>query len=1350
MILSDGCKTAHPPNWNIANAVDSDVWTREMHKLQKTKRRRSSLDALPLELGQMSSSMISNFIEVTASWSKDSKDSRDSKDSKDSRDSKYLKDVKDSTDSRDANDAKETFPDGYALLKNGKNVALFGHPSGKRFTSPQDFFPHLVWLYSLDKNLDCSCQLCREYLNGQPWTGINQAPRIGIRHHDSGDWQDWLSLQSSSVNVRGPIFRVGEVVWLHMSGKDVLDAAAFQSGDGRVKRVAATITSRMAIVPDKVSVKVQYLYDVTTTQAKHISNLAETNLVPFLLIPQVGHSGVRDLLSRWILYGPDFDQDVKSRRVDSLLLGAEVIRIGDIVRIRDNSKTTCLKVESMIYQKELLIVGKEFCIRTKEGCDVYVALPKVVKPNLDQSVIFPKSITVKLSDIKGRFYPDWPGISTQMPWAETAVELDDSMEPNDDADVLDQIHSMIKQKPRRKRESERSERRESDDEKPKKRLSTDRVHESLQCSSCGTTSTPAWRRSLEGLYVCNACGLKERKRAPTTRPKRQAPPVKKPEKRRKKSPSPHRTARGATAPTGPSESPELVGTLTRITNAHALKLEMGPSSRQRFAEEFAEGIGVAKVYRCGFPSCVKWFYAKSQLRIHEQSHEDYEPEHTSDATSEASRPEKTKKKKKKAERQRPLFEQPTSDGTMLVHGVASYPRCWVEDCGRWFYTKGQLRSHLKSQHDVEEHVPKRDGPTPMSSESESDAPRKIRPRRVKESSSEAEVSPPPPKRRASSGEKAVEKKEQKEKEQRKPSPPPKKKAAKKKREQSPDVARKRQAPFAMSLDNFPRCSWPDCDKWFYTSSQLRLHIKSHEEEEEKLELERVAREEVVPETPFEKKMTLNDVKESEEEIVQESPQMQPLHVEIVEKEVVEMLESVIEPIELPVEPVEESEEVVEKRKREKKKASSAEEEPKRKKGTVVQDDSYSPPKSTNARVRGPSISMPAPPLLLDTRRKTNDFTDYMPVDKRDRMERLPPRKKTEVQVDAVLARMNAMSHHSLNSVRLAPVEVEKPRRRRKDPEWDDDATAMDAIATLVAMRSAPEGSEPSSAGSVPSPFQPTRPSNRGRVKLVKRGKQRAPAINTNVPAPFAPPNYRHDYRPAITLGATTSPTIQISAMTAPASTGSSTHSVHALNSSGRSNSMPVGPSAPPQPQVQRNFTMPSSPEVRARPLYYSTYQSPQYQPQSNASDERHSPTNPLTYSSWPMHGAVSNQSMQLGNAQTFVLPRTMSAGQWTFTTSPTASSPITHQPPNGSMHGNSQMQMQQVQGGSPMSTSPTSQSPTYNYMPGQPLSGMVMVRPLHRTDSGASSHSSHSIHSVHSVHSQSGFQVRSIAPSSPR
>jgi Transcription-silencing protein, cryptic loci regulator Clr2 len=59
---------------------------------------------------------------------------------------------------------------GYSLWKQTKDNAstqrdnrqdyyLYGHGSGKRFRSPNQFLPHLLWL-AKEANGDCPCEIC--------------------------------------------------------------------------------------------------------------------------------------------------------------------------------------------------------------------------------------------------------------------------------------------------------------------------------------------------------------------------------------------------------------------------------------------------------------------------------------------------------------------------------------------------------------------------------------------------------------------------------------------------------------------------------------------------------------------------------------------------------------------------------------------------------------------------------------------------------------------------------------------------------------------------------------------------------------------------------------------------------------------------------------------------------------------------------------------------------------------------------------------------------------------------------------------------------------------------------------
>ncbi|KAJ3157609.1 hypothetical protein HDU86_003261 [Geranomyces michiganensis] len=58
------------------------------------------------------------------------------------------------------------FPVGYRLFERARSdgvtldAYLYGHPSGRRFRSPAEFQPHLMWLAKGDPSIRCGCQYC--------------------------------------------------------------------------------------------------------------------------------------------------------------------------------------------------------------------------------------------------------------------------------------------------------------------------------------------------------------------------------------------------------------------------------------------------------------------------------------------------------------------------------------------------------------------------------------------------------------------------------------------------------------------------------------------------------------------------------------------------------------------------------------------------------------------------------------------------------------------------------------------------------------------------------------------------------------------------------------------------------------------------------------------------------------------------------------------------------------------------------------------------------------------------------------------------------------------------------------
>ncbi|KXS22051.1 hypothetical protein M427DRAFT_162892 [Gonapodya prolifera JEL478] len=48
------------------------------------------------------------------------------------------------------------------------------------------------------------------------------------------------------------------------------------------------------------------------------------------------------------------------------------------------------------------------------------------------------------------------------------------------------------------------------------------------------------------------------------------------------------------------------------------------------------------------------------------------------------------------------FEEESEDGTLLVNGIDNFPRCAERGCGKWFYSRASLKSHMRNHHGIED------------------------------------------------------------------------------------------------------------------------------------------------------------------------------------------------------------------------------------------------------------------------------------------------------------------------------------------------------------------------------------------------------------------------------------------------------------------------------------------------------------------------------------------------------------------------------------------------------------------------------------------------------------------------
>ncbi|KAK9449596.1 uncharacterized protein V1518DRAFT_405441 [Limtongia smithiae] len=222
--------------------------------------------------------------------------------------------------------ALSALPTGYRLFEHRKrnkrggrmraDVYMYGHPSGGRFRSPNEFIPHLLWLLSdITRNRNnCACYLC-----GRPSSskGASRTPAFSASSPNDRDTE----LADPSL------YRKGEIVWYAPSSADIARVKPFLPASFS----AAHRAWHPAVVLSRASSSV---YTLLAQPPRVVCDVSPIHMRPFnapgvVLPPHPAacwdpalHIATRTYS---LLTNPEYQS--------AFLLGPDKLRVGDLVEL---------------------------------------------------------------------------------------------------------------------------------------------------------------------------------------------------------------------------------------------------------------------------------------------------------------------------------------------------------------------------------------------------------------------------------------------------------------------------------------------------------------------------------------------------------------------------------------------------------------------------------------------------------------------------------------------------------------------------------------------------------------------------------------------------------------------------------------------------------------------------------------------------------------------------------------------------------------------------------------------------------------------------------------------------------
>ncbi|KAK9243358.1 hypothetical protein V1506DRAFT_544732 [Lipomyces tetrasporus] len=262
--------------------------------------------------------------------------------------------------------ALKSMPKGYAIFdhctnkqpgvaKDKHETCIFGHPSGRKFRSPQEFAPHAIWMATSPDHdrSQCKCELCSVKSMGLHRSRAKRS--TGKKMTEAQIMKEATRLlaeeeRKQDAKIGAPWYRTGEVVRhrVRRPGQDDYWEPAFVNQRPSLYDNEPVVDAKEQEARENEGY-VLYLYESKSI----LQDVSEEDIMPWLAMPQTCEiEKVMDIVQSWSV----FDKDrvtPEGTEYNGMFWGAEKIWVGEPLRIKPDPGA-----ESDQPNDEILVIEK--------------------------------------------------------------------------------------------------------------------------------------------------------------------------------------------------------------------------------------------------------------------------------------------------------------------------------------------------------------------------------------------------------------------------------------------------------------------------------------------------------------------------------------------------------------------------------------------------------------------------------------------------------------------------------------------------------------------------------------------------------------------------------------------------------------------------------------------------------------------------------------------------------------------------------------------------------------------------------------------------------------------------------